>query len=264
MVVNRFLTITSAIFIFMFLFIPQEIFAQNKQRIYDEANILNDQEIERLEQLAMKYSDKQATDFVILTTDGKDGTDIENYMADFYDHEGLGYDQKHGNAALLGINLQESDVMVMGFYKAKERLDNDRSTKVREKVTPYLSDQEYFEAFETFIITAADYMRYRPGVNPDNIFYKTSGQLISAIVLGALITFIMVRNVNPKDTTTPATYRNDQHTRVLRKRDRYIRKSVTRKRRPRNNNRSEERGGGGSSFGRTSGGHSYSGSRGKF
>lgn len=256
---NKFRLVALISIAFIFLFIPLQTFAQEKQRIFDEANLLSETEIAKLEELATTHSSKQETDFVVLTTDGEHGIDIEIYMGDFAD------EHFKGDAVLLGIDLKESDVMVMGFGKGQDRLDNDRATKVREKVTPYLSDGDYFTAFETFITTTERYMRYRPGVNPDNIFLKTSWQLIFAIVLGSLITFVMVRNVNPKVTTTPATYRNEQLTRILRKRDRYVRTTVTKSYRPRNNNRSGGGGsGGGSSFGRTSGGRSYSGSRGKF
>jgi len=258
--VKKFQAITTFLIVLIFLFIPFQTFAEDKQRIFDEANLLSESEIVQLEKLAATNSHKQETDFVVLTTEGEHGIDLEVYMGDFAD------DHFKGNAVLLGIDLKQSDVMVMGFEKGQDLIDNDRATKVREKVTPYLSDGDFFTAFETFITTSERYMRYRPGVDPDNIFFKTSWQIIFAIVLGSLITFIMVRNVNPKVTTTPATYRNEQLTRILRKRDRYIRTTVTKSYRPRNNNRSGGGGGrsGGSSFGRTSSGRSYSGSRGKF
>jgi len=247
------------------MLVPVNVLAKDKQRIFDDANLLTEMEIVQLEKVAAKHSKKRKTDFVVLTTSGEHGIDIQKYMDDFYDDQGLGYDKKHGNTVLLGIDIKNSDVMIMGFYKAEDYLDNERATKVRDEITPHLSDGKYFAAFEKFIVTADRYMKYRPGVNPDNIFFKTFWQLIFALVTGAIITFIMVRHTNPKVTTTAATYRNDQYTRILSKRDRYIRTSVTKKYRPRNkNNRRGGGGGGGSSYGRTSGGHSYSGSRGKF
>lgn len=264
---NKFRSVVLIFIAFIFLFIPLQVFAQDKQRIFDEANILTESEVEKLESLAEEASEKQKADFVILTTDGEHGIDLEAYMDDFTEEQQIGYDPVEGNAVLLGIDLKESDVMIMGFEKGKERVDNDRAAQIREKITPYLSDENFFTAFEIFITTTERYMRYRPGVDPDNIMFKTSWQIAFAVLLGAIITFIMVRNINPKVTTTPATYRNDQLTRILRRRDRYVRTSVTKSYRPRNNNRGGGSGGGRrgrSSYGRTRSGRSYSGSRGKF
>lgn len=258
---NKVRVALSLMIVILFILTPLQIFAKDKQRIFDEASLLTEAEVENLESLAAKASKKREVDFVVLTTDGEHGIDLETYVGDFAD------DSFKENVVILGIDLKESDVIILGFEKGKDLLDNDRATKVREKITPYLSDGEYFIAFETFMTTSERYMRYRPGVDPDNIFFKTAWQIVFAILISAIITFIMVRNVNPKVTTTPATYRNEQLTRILRKRDRYVRTTVTKSYRPRNNNRSGGSGGGrggGSSFGRTSSGRSYSGSRGKF
>lgn len=251
---------------FLFLFIvafmmPHLTSAETNQLIYDDANLLSEKEINKLEDLAAKNSSKRETDFIIVTLDGESGIDIEQYMADFYDEKGFGYDKTHGNAVMLGIDLKNRDVMLMGFYKAKERLDGNRLSKIREHITPDLSDGNYYSAFQKYLSLAEKYIQYRPGVNPDNIFYKTWAQLLFALGSSVVIIWLLVRNVNPKITINAQTYRDDSKTRIIRKQDHYIRTSLTKRRKPQDSNKS---GGGGSSGGRTGGGHSYSSSRGKF
>jgi len=262
MVVSKYSKVFLVLIIAFILFLfPIKGLAQTKQFVYDEANILSNKEINHLEEQAVKSAKKRGINFYILTTDGEHDIDIEEYMASFVDER-----LPEENVILVGIDLKHSDVMIMGFGKGKERLDNERATMVREEITPYLSDGEFYKAFNRFILTAENYVKYRPGVNPNNILLKTTWQLLFATLLGGIITFISVRNVAPKDTTTLATYQRDELTKVIRKKDRFIRRTVSKQYRPRNNNQGGRGGGGGMSSGggRTSGGRSYSGSRGKF
>src|SRR5699024_12411465 len=59
--------------------------SSSKSFVYDEANILTDDEIARLDQLADQYSEKHEIEFIILKTKEKDRKDIEQHMQDIYD-----------------------------------------------------------------------------------------------------------------------------------------------------------------------------------
>lgn len=241
--------------------LPQDITAA-KQRIFDYANLLSDDEINSLEQQAKKHSEKRNTDFIVITITEETASDVEQFMEDFYDNEKPGFDKPKGNAAILGIDIDRRDVVLHGYGLAEKRLDGHRLELIRSNIRDDLSEGNYYDAFEQFIALGSDYIRFKEGVNPDNIFYNTLGQLGIAIVLSGLIVGFMVYQVNPKSTTTPSTYRDDTRSRVINQYDRYIRKTVTRRRRQKDNTK----GGGGSGppVGRTSGGSSYSRSRGKF
>lgn len=258
---NKLLVAISFLLFFVFIGINDVNASVEKQRIYDKASLLSDDEVMELEEIAQNYSEKRETDFIIITVEEIE-RDLEKYLDDFYDNEGLGFDQEHGNVAILGIDMTRRDVVLLGFYKAEEYLDPNRLTQIRTKITPDLSAENYFTAFESFILLADEYMNYRPGVNPENPLYKTWVQLFIAIGIGALVVGIMAFHVNPKTTTTSATYRDDNKTKVLQRRDRYIRTTVTKRRKPQKSNSSG--GGSGGGFGRTGGGHSRSSSRGKF
>ena len=240
--------------------------AADKQRIYDEAEVLSESEVTELETIAREYSEKRETDFVIITV--KDAAeDLQVYMDDFYDETAFGYDQPHGKTAMIGIDVGESrrDVVLSAYKGIEEELSSDRLDLIEQQVIPYLSDGDYFIAFESFIELSADYMNYRPGVNPENPFFQTWMQLLIALVIAALVVWFLARNVKPRMTTTSATYRDDERTKVLQRRDRYIRTTVTKRRKPKQSSSGGgRRGGGGGGIGRTSAGHSRSSSRGKF
>lgn len=233
--------------------------ANTKKTIYDFAGLLNKDEVQQLEEISNKYSSERETDFIILTTNDTKGKDIVKYMQDFYDENALGYDKPHGNTAILTIDMQHRDVYLAGFYKAKKYLDDSRLDLIREKITPDLSDGNYYDAFETFIKTSYKYMGFEPGVNPDNILFNIWFQILSSIGIAGIVVGIMLYNTGGKVTINARTYEDTNTSEVLQRKDQYIRTSISKQKIQKNDNN-----GGGGGGGTSSGGHSHSGSRGSF
>lgn len=228
-----------------------------KQRVFDDAGVLNEKELNNLEKFAEKYSDKRQVDFFILTN--KDtGVDAEDYMGDFYD------EHEPGSAVILTIDLTERDVVLSGFGKARYTLPDERLDSIRGKVTPALSSGEYEKAFKKYIKLSAKYMQYKEGANPANPIYNIWVQLGLALLIGTGIVSMMAKNRRVKSNVNAETYFNHKLSKVNAKRDKYIRTSVTKRRRPKSNSSGSGRSGGGRSGGVTRGGSSYSRSRGKF
>src|SRR5699024_897380 len=168
--------------------------SSSKSFVYDEANILTDEEIAKLDLLEVQYSEKRETEFIILTTNDTDGKDIEQYLQDFYDANAPGYDRPHGNAAILALDVDVREVYVAGFYHAEKYLDNDRIDSLLDQITPDLSDEQYYEAFQSFITISNRYMGFKPGIDPEFIFFKWWFQLLVSIGVGALIVKMMLRH----------------------------------------------------------------------
>lgn len=229
-----------------------------KQFIYDFAQLLTEEEVAELQSLSSELSKERNTSFMIITANGMDGKDIVQYVEDFYDEQAPGYNQPHGNTAILAIDMDTRDVYLAGFKKAEQYLDNGRMEQIRNKITPDLSEGQYFQAFSAFINTSYEYMEYEPGVNPENILFKWWFQLIASIVVAGVIVALMAFRTGGRITVNAQTYMNSNQSKVLNKYDNYVRQTVTKQRKPSNNTKS---GGGG---GITGGGHSHSGSRGKF
>lgn len=231
-----------------------------KQYVYDGAGLLTEEEIATLESLAEEYAAKRETDMIVVTSDNVEGEDVVKMTQDFYDEQAPGYDKSHGNAVILMLDMDHREVYLAGFYKAETYLDDGRLDKIREKITPYLSDGDYAAAFELYIKTAYKYMGYEPGVNPDNILFKLWFQVAVSVLIAGLIVGIMAYRNGGRVTVSGRTYENASTSGVTKQRDQYIRTTTTRTKIPRNN--SGGSGGGGGGF--TGGGHSHSGSRGSF
>jgi len=227
-----------------------------KRYVYDEANLLTEKEVAKLEALASGQGKDRNTAFIILTVNGTGGKDKVQYVDDFYDEHAPGYDKPHGNTAILFIDMKKRDVYLAGFQKAEKYLDNNRLDLIQDKITPDLSDGKYFDAFSSYIHLSHDYMGYKPGVNPDNILFKWWFQLVAAIAVGAIIVLIMAYRSGGRVTVNARTYIDSNKSKVLSESDVFVRQTVTKQRKPSNNNKS---GGGG---GITRGGYTHSGSSG--
>ena len=247
--------------------------------IYDYATLLKDEESAKLQQLANERGSERETAFIIITLDGTNGKDIVQYVEDFYDEHGPGYDQPHGNTAILAIDMNERDVYLAGFKKAEQYLDDSRLDVIREEITPDLSDGQYFAAFSAFIDSAYEYM----GIEPDdgeasysgngsigspienngyedhpskNIFFQWWFQFIVSLIVAGVVVMIMAYRAGGRVTVNAGTYTDSHSSKVVNQHDHFVRQTVTKTMKPPENTNS----GGGV----TGGGHSHSGSGGKF
>ncbi|HIW32205.1 MAG TPA: TPM domain-containing protein [Candidatus Paenibacillus intestinavium] len=235
--------------------------AESKILIFDEAELLSQEEYDTLNKLANELGGERATDIIILTTANSDNIDVVKMTENFYDDYGPGYDKPHGNAVILTMDMRNRDIYLAGFYKAEQYLDNKRLDKIRNKITPYLSDGAYADGFEKYIATVHRYMSFKPGVNPDNILFNIWFQLGAAAVIGAIVVSIMAYNSGGRVTVNRTTYEDAGTSGILDRKDQYIRTTVIKTKIEKNNSSG---GGGGGGGGFTGGGHSHSGSRGKF
>lgn len=248
---------TAVLLIWLMLFMlaaATSAFAQTDQHVYDGAGLLSDAEISSLEAYAAETSRENGADFLLLTTNSTDGQAIEDYMGDFFDEWAVANAQE--NAVLLTIDIGGRNFYLAGFGTAKTRLDNQRVEMVLDRITPYMVQGQYTGAFRETIETSDRYMKYRPGVNPESIFFKTWFQAVAGLLLGGIVVGSMLYNSGGRNTTTAATYIDRDNTRVARDSDRFRNKTVTRRRIPKNNNSGGGFGGGG---GMTGGGRSFSG-----
>lgn len=230
-----------------------------KNMIFDEAGLLTEAERQELNELANRYAAERQTDIIIYTTSNPDNEDVQKLMGDFYDEQGFGYDRTHGNAVLFTQDTRNRDIYLAGFYKAEETLDSARLDRIRDRMIPYLSADDYAGAYREFIESSYRYMGIRPGVNPDNPLFNIWVQLAGALVIGGVTVGIMVYRSGGRITVNGNTYQDRGTSGVLDREDRYIRTTVTRRKIEKKSS-----GGGGGGGGMTGGGHSHSGSRGSY
>ncbi|WP_059042012.1 TPM domain-containing protein [Paenibacillus rubinfantis] len=237
----------------------------HKKLIYDEAELLYPEYLDDLDALANEYGPKRELDIMVYTTDNPEDEDVVKLTEAFYDERAPGYDKAHGNAVILTLDMRNRDLYLAGFYKGEEVLDDSRLDKIRNKIAPMLTAGDYHGAFAEYIRTVYRYAGFRPGVNPDNLLFDTSVQLLIALIVGALVVGVMAFRSGGRVTVNSRTYEDSGDSGVIWRQDNYLRTTVTKtKIESSNNSGGGGSGGGGGGGGTTSGGHSHSGSRGSF
>lgn len=253
------LLLIAAAWLLVWTAVPVSAAGDRTKLVYDEADLLTPAEEAELSALAGRLGAERETSYLVIALNGTGGKDIVEYVQDFYDEQAPGYDRPHGNTAILTIDMQSRDVYLAGFKQAETYLDSGRLDSIRNRITPKLSEGDYYGAFTQYVKLAHNYMGYEPGVNPNNPLFRWWFQLGAAVVVAGVITGLMAYRSGGRVTVNAQTYINREQSKVLSRSDRFLHQTITKRKIPKNNS-----GGGGGGGGMTRGGHSHSGSRGKF
>ncbi|WP_343208505.1 TPM domain-containing protein [Anaerolentibacter hominis] len=224
------------------------------RHVYDDAGLLTEQEINLIEEAAVKYGAKRNINFFVLTTLDT-GNDTEGYSESFYGDFINEHGETEKDCVILTIDMGFRYADVSGQGTAKTKLDNDRCTKIFDKLSSDLSRQDYYGACMTYLKLANRYLQFRPGVNPDLIFFRTWFQVFAALLVGGISLACMVSGRGGRMTAGQSTYLDPAHSRLTGQRDTYLRTTTTRTRKASSSSS-------GGSSGRSSGGGGGGGSHG--
>lgn len=242
------------------------------QHIYDDASLLYDSERSALEEKCITYGEDAGMNIFILTHNDPDTPDGEIYIEDFFDQNLLG---KYPDSIILLVDMSRRDVIIETYGDTQTYVHSKRGDRIIDKISPYLTDAQYYTAFETYIESSAAYMKDKSDPNysrdytkapedgyteQENVLHNIWLQLGVALAIGAITVAVMAYNAGGKMTAGGNTYMDQGNSGLIGRRDDYIRTTVTRVRKPQTNNSS----GGGFHGGRSAGGASHGTSRGKF
>gem|GEM_PF-488765 len=239
-------------------FAPNPARAAADVHVRDYAGILSSEELNELESKAASFSKKRKTDFIVIALNGTDGLDIGEYVVKFYEDTAPGFEQPHGSAAILAVDLKERDVYLAGFGEAMTNLHSQRLDRIREKITPSLSEGNYYQAFDKYLGLAQRYIQFRPEADPEALRHNNIFQAAEALGGAFVIVMILVAATDSRRTVRARDYYVAGRSGVVRHYDRFMHQTVSRTRiaRPsdddgRYGGHHRARGGG---FGRSSGG----------
>ena len=197
------------LFIFCFLLAVPSVSA-DVQRVYDQAGILSEEEVAKLEKEAAELFKKWETDFIVITTESTDGLPIKNYMQNFTDELAREFNREKDNMAVITIDLGDRWVDLAGFGRAETYLPDGRLDMIREKLTPYLSAGDYYDAFILFFELGDEYLDKHP-----NIFFNTFFQLALSLGIAGIIVFFMAYTSGGRVTVSSSTYMYHHHSKVF-------------------------------------------------
>ena len=231
-----------------------------QERVFDMADVLSDEEEEKLRKLIAKREKQTGCDIVLVTLNEslKDYAQerqtyitpdkyVMVYADDFYDEHMFGYDAPQGSGVLFLDNLyREEDGWAYSWLctagVAEGKYSNAMVDHLLEKsyrygkLSPYLGYKAYINQF----------YHDMNGFGLINANFSVPAILIVSLVVSVLFVVCNLGSSTGEKTTTARSYVKDGKVKVTRREDRFIRKNVVQHR--------IQTGGGGSSAGHGGGG----------
>ena len=217
--------------------------------VCDYAELLTSSQENQLDKTIQALSQDHSFQTVIVTVDSLDGKSPKSFAENFYLQGGYGIGEtKDGILLLLAMNSRDWYIATHG--QTRDIVTDSDIDGISEEIVPYLSDGDYYVAFESFLSLVED--EYQKEQN------QWVWNLLIALAIGAAIAgialFFMRRSMNTaRQQNGAGNYMKDGSFDLYECRDFYLYSRTTKVRKSQNN-----------SSGSRSGGSSFGGRGGKF
>lgn len=121
-----------------------------KEKIYDFADLFSDTEEENLYRSSKKFIQDNNMDIVIVTIDENNKSSAMEYADDFYDYNYFGIGNTHDGIIIL-IDMDNRKVWISTTGKAILMYNDDRLDNILDLVQDKLIDKKYYLAAQNFI-----------------------------------------------------------------------------------------------------------------
>ena len=212
------------------------------ERVFDYADVLTDSEEESLTEFIAEKEVETRSDIVIVTLNeslvdyaaqyedviGSVSTDkcVMVYADNFYDEHKFGYDRVHGDGMLFLDNwYREADGKVYSWMSTAGRIEDAFSVSDMSDIMSYALEDVEEDPYMAYRTIVSEYADSYTGTN-DKIGGITI-TFITAFVIAGIFLLINCFGKKGKKTTTDSTYVVGGRPLVRLRKDRYIRKSVT-------------------------------------
>ena len=198
------------------------------ERVYDEADVLSEEEEKLLRTQIAKQEAKTGMDIVLVTikedveAQGSWNSVMRDYADDFYDYGKYGYDKVHGDGVLLLDNWYEGQAgsWLSTCGKAYERLDSSEVDRILDVVYDRVEESPY-EAYRAYVDESCRL------VKRGNIVLPPWMIVVTPVVIAAVYLSMHREHKKASDTTTSVTFVKNGKPVVNDNRDEFIRKNVT-------------------------------------
>ena len=126
-------------------------------RVKDSANLLTSDEVSKLETKLQTFLDTYNMEAVIHTTTDIGDKTPKDYAIDYFNSNNYGCGNSRSGIILM-INIEARKFNISSIGDTKSYLNPARQESIKAGITPYLSDKNYYKAFETFIDQTAHYI----------------------------------------------------------------------------------------------------------
>ncbi|MGN1133592.1 MAG: TPM domain-containing protein [Oscillospiraceae bacterium] len=180
-----------------------------RTRMVDMADVLSDSEESDLLSKLDNISEKQNMDVIIVTVTSLDGKTREEYADDFYDYNGYGYGEDcDGLLLLVNVNsdgsysTEHSWISTCGFGITS--FTDAGIQFIGKKITPYLLDSNYNDAFDRFITWSDDFIVQAKNGDPYDVgnlpkeAFPVQGGIFGSLIIGFILASICTKIMKGK------------------------------------------------------------------
>lgn len=203
-------------------------FDSEQQKVYDNADLLSEEEEESLNQMCIDATEKSQSDYVIVTVDSLGGKTVTAYADDFYDNNGFGYEEAEGTGTIFLISMNERKCAFSSSGECTNLFSQSASDKIVEEVTAYLSDGEYYDGFRTYIEKTSEYIE-NDGKFSSQIILDNIIQIVVSFVVASVIVWILYSGSRSKMCVNGYTYASGHKSNVLQQHDVFQRTTTVRR-----------------------------------
>ena len=261
-------------------------------KIVDDAELLTSDEVALLEAKAQQLTQTYGMDVVILTCYSFTGNSIEAFADDYYDNNGYGIGDDY-SGVLFMLSMEYRDWAISTCGDTIYALTDYGTQELFSDIAPYLSDDEYYLAFDAYLDLLEEYFSaydsgtpidgvqeeyYGPGsyesaTQEDVVYYDEVKdfswyikKFFISLVVGAIVALIVLLIMRSNMNTARQQHGADSYVRtgscnIHRHQDLFLYSTVNKVRRQENSSSGSS---GGSSVHRGSSGRSHGGGHGKF
>ena len=225
--------------------------------IVDEAGYLMQAELTELSEELDKVREKYNFEVAIYTESDMTSGSAEASADDIYDYQGYGAGE-NDDGIMLYICSDTREYHFTTHGKGIEYFNSNGLKYLESKVVPYLSENDYYEAFEAYIETAEELLQMASEGNPYNEKQYSTKYLIGVILVcllaPLLFAFLMMQKKLKKMRTAvendyAANYIKPGSMRIDTSRDLFLYSRITKTEKPKSSSGTHT-----SSSGRTHGG----------
>lgn len=223
-------------------------YGENAEKVVDSANLLTEEQEERLQTACVDFVEQYGLDIVVVTIDDNQGKSSTAYADDYYDYNGYGLGDDCSGLLLL-IDMDARNLWISTTGEGIRVYTDTRIDRMLDDIYGYVAEEDYFSGAMAFILSAGKYAaqgvtsdQYNydtetgesdPYYQPD--FWKTLLKRMGQAALGSLVlTLIVVIAVRgskgKKETVNATTYLDSHNYHLYRKQDSFLRTSVSKTR----------------------------------
>lgn len=205
----------------------------SEERVYDEADVLSDEEEERLRAYIAEKESKYRIHLVLVTinedveSSGYWDTVMMNKADNFYDEQNYGFDKVHGDGVLLLDNWYKDErgsqqgSWLSTCGRVYERFSETDINTVLNRVGTYVEEDPY-RAYKAYVDSVCGRLE-----DYEKVSLPISVIILVPIIVAVVFALVNLRIAPAKDTTNASTYVSGGTPKMKASSDDFIRKNVT-------------------------------------